>query len=140
VCVQTGGWRVWSLGAGRGAVGGGREGGYREEGRKIWFLAQGLDRPSPDVCVCVCGRVVACADGGCAPGCGEGGREGGRLGREGGRFFAVFGEFVQNAPPQLRGGGLARFFQKPCACRVRKGGVEDHCYCKKRACSELQAS
>jgi hypothetical protein len=64
VCVPTGGWRVGSLGAGRGAVGGGREGGYREEGRKIWFPAQGFDRPSPDVCVCVCGREVACADGG----------------------------------------------------------------------------
>jgi hypothetical protein len=63
VCVQTEGWRVWSLGAGRGVVGGGREGGYREEGRKIWFLAQGFDRPSPDVCVCVCGRTAACADG-----------------------------------------------------------------------------
>jgi hypothetical protein len=48
-------------------MGGHVEGGHREEGRKIWFLAQVLDRPSPDVRVCVCGRAIVCADGGGSP-------------------------------------------------------------------------
>jgi hypothetical protein len=34
------------------------------------------------------------------------------LGREGGRFFAVFGEFVQNAPPPSAGGGNRALFAK----------------------------
>jgi hypothetical protein len=59
--VQTGGGVSGAWG-GEGVVGGG--GGNREDGRKIWFLAQVLDRASPGVCVCVCERAVICADGG----------------------------------------------------------------------------
>jgi hypothetical protein len=67
------------------------------------------------VCVCV-------QTGGARLGAGSEGGRGVVWG--GGIFFAVFGEFGQNAPPPQLRGGLARFLHKHCACRVRRGGVD----------------
>jgi hypothetical protein len=73
-------------------------------------------RPRPR-CVCVCARECVCVQTWGAR-LGATGREtggwGGRRGREGGRFFAVFGGLCEVPPRAL--------FQKPGACRVRKGG------------------
>jgi hypothetical protein len=52
--------------------------------------------------------------------------EGARLGagRAGGRgvVFSQFLSILFKTPPPAQGGELARFFPKPCAGRVRKGG------------------
>jgi hypothetical protein len=82
-------------------LGGGEGGGGGTQGSKIWFMAQGLGRPTPHVRVCVCGWAVdlSVQAGLWLVWVLGGTREGGCLGREGGRFFAVFEVLCEVSPP-----------------------------------------